>query len=191
MTPDTRFDPRGHYKVTLRLSTENALPLITLVDDAMIASLVQAKKECPSRGKTIKATAENLYRTALNHDAPETEDVLFRFSLLAKFTSKGTGETRINRPELFDAKLKPLRPTKTSIGAGSIIKVAFEIRGFYIAYLGAGVSLRLRAVQVLRLIEPPASDAEAYGFTEEEGYDTSEPPTPKAPPGRLVSARTR
>ena len=173
-TPDTRFDPRGHYKVTLRLSADNAQPLITIVDDAMVASLAQAKKECPSRAKTIKATADKPYRTALDPYGSVTEDVLFRFGSLAKPTSKRTGETRINRPELFDAKAKPLDPTKTNIGDGATIKIAFEMRPFYIPFLGAGVVLRLRAVQVLNRVELAHWDAEAYGFVEEEGYDANE-----------------
>jgi hypothetical protein len=171
--PDTTFDPRGHYKVTLLVSTDKAQPLIEVVDEAMVQSLAKARKDNPAKAKIIKPTADKPYGTLDQHDH-ETGDVSFHFRLLAKSTNMQTGETRIERPALFDAKVRPLDPTKVNIDAGSTIKVAFEMHCFYVGLLGAGVSLRLRAVQVLKLVESPGRHATAYGFVEEDVSEAGE-----------------
>ena len=54
------------------------------------------------------------------------------------------------------------------------IKNTFEISGYFVASIGAGVSLRLKAVQVLNLVEGGSADAEFFGFTEEEGFSIEE-----------------
>jgi Single-stranded DNA-binding protein, Bacteriophage T7 len=142
-TPDTQIDARGQYKVTLLLPIERTQSLIALVDNALAQSLAQAKNDDPARAKRIKPTANKPYNKVMEEDGKETGAVSFRFGLLAKFTNKQTGQTLIHRPDLFDAKCRPLDPTKIDIGGGSTIKVAFEMLPFYMSLLGAGVSLRL------------------------------------------------
>jgi hypothetical protein len=77
--PDTRLDPRGHYKVTLFLSTETAQCLIALVEDAMVESLATAKKDNPAKAKTIKPTADTPYTKALDDHGRATDDVACQF----------------------------------------------------------------------------------------------------------------
>jgi hypothetical protein len=64
------------------------------------------------------------------------------------------------------------------------VKVKFEMYQFYTALVGAGVSLRLLAVQVLDLVE--YSPNGAAGFEEADGYEaedtTSDIETPAAKP---------
>jgi hypothetical protein len=143
----------------------------------MVESVAEAKKHSLAGAKTIRPTPDKPYGPVIKHHGLGTRNVSFQFRLLASFASRQTRETRINRPDFLDSKVRPLDPMKTNIGAGSMLKVAFEVHRFYVALLGAGVSLRLRAVQVLNLVEPTSSDAEAYGFVEEEGYEA----TPRHP----------
>jgi len=51
------------------------------------------------------------------------------------------------------------------------VKVAFQLNPFYTAQIGAGIGLRLKAVQVIDLIEPQGGSASSYGFGEEDGYE--------------------
>ena len=74
---------------------------------------------------------------------------------------------RQHRPSIFDAKCNPL--TDVKVGAGTEGKVAFTILPFYATLIAAGVSLRLEAVQIIKLVEPPGErTAASYGFIEEQ-----------------------
>ena len=98
----------------------------------------------------------------------------FRFKLKAKVTPK-QGDPFEQRPAIFDAKGKPLQEAK--IGGGSKVKVAYELIPYYTAIAGAGVSLRLKAVQVIDLVEfSGGASADAFGFGEEEGYEAEDTP---------------
>lgn len=158
--PDTKFNPDGDYKVTLVLPVEEADTIIQFLDEQMSASEAKAKKENP--GKKVKVA-----------DAPYKVDedngnVEINFKLKARVNMQN-GDSFEQKPALFDAKGKPLQDV--NVGGGSKIKVSYECVPFYTALIGAGVSLRLRAVQVIDLVEFTGGvAASAYGFEEEEGY---------------------
>jgi hypothetical protein len=78
---------------------------------------------------------------------------------------------------LFDAKGKPLSKD-IKIGGGSKMKVSYEILPYYTAIAGAGISLRLKAVQVIDLVEySSGGSGESYGFGKEDGYEATEETT--------------
>lgn len=52
--------------------------------------------------------------------------------------------------------------------------MAYTAEPFFVAALGAGVSLRLQAVQIIELVQGGERTAASYGFEDEEGY-TAEP----------------
>lgn len=172
--PDTKFKADGEYKVTLVLPGAEAAPLIDLIDKAMAESLVTARRENPTKAKTIKAATDKPYKAVTDDEGNETGDYKFNFKMAAKVTSRTTKESWEQKPDLFDAKGKVLINPK--IGGGSKVKVAFELFPFYTALIGAGVSLRLRAVQVLDLVEYNSRSASGYGFGEEEGYEAGDQP---------------
>jgi ssDNA-binding protein len=172
--PDTKFKADGEYKVTLVLPGAEAQPLIELIDNAMGESLVKARKENPAKAKTIKAATDKPYKAVTDDEGNETGEYKFNFKMAAKVTSKKNGSTWEQKPALFDAKLKPLVDPK--IGGGSTVKVKFEMYQFYTALVGAGVSLRLLAVQVLDLVEYSKSGSE--GFEAGEGYEAEEQEAP-------------
>lgn len=167
--PKLHRTPAGIVK--LLRSIEKAQTLIALVDKALVDSVVQARKSNPAHAKRIKPTVDKPYRKVVDADGEETGEVAFSFARMAKASNEQTGQTLIERPDMFDAKGTPLDPTKANIGDGSTIKIAFEIYAFYAPLVGAGVSLRLNAIQVLDLVKGPGRDAKGYGFVEEEGYE--------------------
>ena len=167
--PDTKFKADGEYKVTLVLPGAEAQPLIDLINKEMGESLIQARRDNPTKAKSIKAASDKPYKAVTDDEGNETGDVKFNFKMAAKVTSKISGQSWEQKPDLFDAKGKVLINPK--IGGGSRVKVAFELYQFYTALVGAGVSLRLRAVQVLDLVEYNSRSASGYGFGEEEGYE--------------------
>jgi hypothetical protein len=160
--PDTKFNPDGEYKVNLEVDTESAQKLVTFLDEQFAQSVAQAKKENP--GKKIKEGSPGY---EVNE---ETGKVTFKFKTKAKVTTK-SGDTFEQKVALFDSKGKPLT-TAPNIGGGSKVKVSFEVMPYFTAMVGAGLSLRVKAVQVIDLVEfSGGASAEAYGFGEEDGYE--------------------
>lgn len=166
--PDTKFNPDGEYKVSLIVAGDAASKAIDFLTDLHKAAVAKAKKE--NAGKRVK-----------EGDLPfiENDDgtVTFKFKLKAKVTPK-KGDPFEQKPALFDAKGKPL-PGDPKVGGGSTIKVSYEVVPYYTAIAGAGISLRLKAVQIIELKEfSGGGTAESYGFGEEEGFESSEDDTP-------------
>jgi hypothetical protein len=165
--PDTKFNPDGEYKISVEIPGAAAQDIVTFLDEQFEASVAKAKKDNP--GKKIK---EGDVPYSVNDD---TGKVTVRFKLKAKVTPK-QGDPFEQHPALFDAKGKPIG-ADAKIGGGSKVKVAYELVPYYTAIAGAGISLRLKAVQVIDLVEfSGGASSEAYGFGEEEGYEAEDTP---------------
>lgn len=165
--PDTKFNPEGEYKVSLIVAGDDASKAIDFLTEQHKAAVAKAKKE--NAGKRVK-----------EGDLPfiENDDgtVTFKFKLKAKVTPK-KGDPFEQKPALFDAKGKPLTG-EPKVGGGSVIKVSYEVVPYYTAIAGAGISLRLKAVQIIELKEySGGGTAESYGFGEEEGFEADEDDT--------------
>lgn len=156
--PDTKFDANGVYSVDLDLdkaSAEELIVKLTKVADADYAN------ECKAKGKKSLKRADMPWK--------ETEDgkIRFKFKLKAK---GGSGEKQWDqKPALFDAKGNPV--ANINVGSGSTVKVAFDAAPYFTAMVGHGISLRLRAVQVIELREYIAGDNfDAFGFKATDGF---------------------
>ena len=94
-------------------------------------------------------------------------------NLYTKFNSSYPLEEYFKqRPALFDNELKPISSDIT-IWGGSILRVSFQPHPWYTPALGAGVSLRLKSVQVKDLVEGGGQSAEANGFDKVHGDSSS------------------
>ena len=76
----------------------------------------------------------------------------FKFKMKATGKNKKTNEAFSQKPALFDAEKNPF-PQSQSIWGGTKGKVAFRAKGYYVPALGAGVTLQLKAVQIIDLVE--------------------------------------
>lgn len=164
--PDTKFNPDGEYKLKLEIADPSGVQsVVTFLDEQHVAAVAKAKKENP--GKKIK---EGSVPYEIDDDSGK---VTVSFKLKAKVTPKN-GDPFEQRPAIFDAKGKPIQG-EAKIGGGSKVKVAYELVPYYTAIAGAGVSLRLKAVQVIDLVEySGGASADAYGFGEEDGYEAED-----------------
>lgn len=169
--PDTQFNPDGDYLAIMRFSSEAAEELIEKIEAVYETNYENIKKQ--KKGKRIKK-AELPFREEVDQDTDEpTGNLLFTFKQRAGGINKD-GERWSRKIPIFDAKGKPIKTTDLNIWSGSTLKIAFEISGYFVASIGAGVSLRLKAVQILNLVEGGSADAEFFGFTEEEGFSIEE-----------------
>ena len=62
-------------------------------------------------------------------------------------------------------------PLSTLIWGGTKMRVAYELVPYYAPMIGAGITARLKAVQVIELVEGKDSNL----FKEEDGYETATP----------------
>ena len=158
-TPDTKFNPEGDYKVTLVLdNNDETSRFIASLHEVHAQAIAQAKKDNP--GKKIKSAT-----LPINEEAEEGKTYV-SFKLRAHVTPR-TGEPFDQKPALFDTKGNSINK---EIGDGSTIRVAFEASSFYTATVGAGLTLRLKAVQVLSLVPIDETSFSFFGFVQEDGY---------------------
>jgi hypothetical protein len=156
--PDTKFDPIGAYSVNLDLSPKEAEGLITQIKKIADAAYTSELKE---KGK----------KTLKRADMPwsETEDGQLRFKFRLKAQGGSGDNTWTQKPAIFDASGVPV--ANLNIGSGTRMKVAFEVAPYFTAMLGCGVSLRLKAVQIVELKEWIGGDNfDAFGFKATDGY---------------------
>ena len=161
--PQVRFSEAGEYKVTLKVAKSDATAMLKLYNSAIEDALKLAEQN--HKGKGIK-----------NAPKPFTEEdkfVFFKFKMKATGVNQKTKEKFSQRPQLFDAKKNPI-PLSTIIWGGSKMRVAFNLVPYYTRMLGAGITARLKAVQVISLVEGKDSNL----FSKEDGYETT--PEPKA-----------
>lgn len=97
-------------------------------------------------------------------DDEATGAIIFSFKMNATGKTKA-GEVFTRQPAIFDAAGQPAKGLR--IGGGSTIRVSYELNPFYVPANGAGVSLRLYAVQVIELVEF-GGNAGYFGFESEE-----------------------
>lgn len=157
---DVRFKPEGEFKVDLELGEAPANNLLKILKEYQAKAVSNAKDKT---GKDKIKVASLPYKK-------EDDKYIFKFKMKASGTNGKTGETFKQRPALFDSELKPINPEDTSIWGGSILRVSFQPFPWFTPALGAGVSLRLKSVQVKELVEGGGQTAEASGFDKVDGY---------------------
>ena len=155
--PDTKFDEQGHYKVNLCLSEEDAQPVIELIKQSVVEGIKALKKDKPN---TEIKQAPLPFSKEMDEDGNPTGNVIIKFKSKAAY-----------KPAVFDSKGNMM--TNSNIYGGSEIKVNGSCAFYHTAMLGAGVSLRLRAVQIIQYVEG-ASGATKFGFEEVEGFTIEE-----------------
>ena len=178
-TPDTKFDSDGVYKCNLILSEADAQPFIDAIEKETQAHLAaftekngKPDPKKPRAGKVIKVR-DPAYGPELDKDGKATGNIVFRTKSKAQIKDSKTQEIIKIRPQLFDGLGKPLKPG-TKVGGGSTGKLAVELAPSWTALAGYGISLRLRAAQVITLVEFGQGNAGSFGFGDEGGYDGSE-----------------
>ena len=163
-TPDTKFNADGVYSVKLQLTDADSQGLRDFLDEMHEEAVAEAQRENP-RKKKIKV-ADPPYVD--NEDGTYS----FNFKMKAKGKNRQTGEEFTRQPAVFDARGQVV-PNTTKVGGGTEGKVSFHANPFYTATVGAGVTLYLVAVQILKLVEWGGASADYYGFdTDEEGFES-------------------
>ncbi len=176
-TPDTKFNAKGVYSVKLKLKKGEPETdrIVKLIEDAAQASLAASmkeyagKKDAKGRAIVVAGPDSPVAPDMDKATGEETDSILILVKSNASFTGKDGKEVSL-KPKLYDAKGNE---TEVEVWGGTEGKVSFEIVPYYMKSTNrAGVSLRLSAVQILKL-RSKGSDGNAamYGFKAEDGYE--------------------
>ena len=156
--PDTKFSASGDYKVSLALEGPESEDLITTISEA----LEEAKSMAPG----WKQEAPMPFIAETTDDGDLTGRVLFKFKMKA-LINRADGTTVSLKPKLFDSAGTLCKPS--SLWGGSRLRVSADVVPYHVAAIGAGVSLRLKAAQIIEL-QDGGRGAESFGFQATEGY---------------------
>ena len=115
------------------------------------------------------------WKPVYDDDGNETDEVIIQFKAPATYKDKKGVEKPMRPPVVVDRHGKKLAK-QVNFGNGSEIIVAYEMRPFYTAAVGAGVSLRLTGVQLLKVVEGGGYEPK---FGEQEGDDIDFPAEPE------------
>ena len=173
-------DPDGSYKLTLVMPQAQAQEFIDQLqpefDKAIeLGQEAFAKLPVANRKKLGEIKTQDFYSEVYDKETEEpTGEIEFKFKCKAGGTTKA-GKPWSRTVAIFDAKGKPAKNIK-EIWGGTEGKVSFTASPYFVSATGTvGLSLRLEAVQILKLVAGSSRDAAGYGFGEEEGdFDATE-----------------
>ncbi len=171
LRPHTRFDPDGEYRVTLILPQAEAQVLIATIDEALKESMEKAIAENPAKADKI-TPANPPYSTVTNEAGEDTGLVQFNFKSKAKIRPRNGAPPFRIKLAIFDAKGQAVSDD-LRIGTGTRMKICAEVVPYFTDLVGAGVKLRLKAVQIVDLVEYTGPTASQFGFGLEDGYDST------------------
>jgi hypothetical protein len=185
-SPD-EYKGKKTYSAKIRLNEDDSQALIAKIEGELQKFWPVAKAELEEKlaeAKTGKqkaeakkaleemAEAEKSYKPAYDDDGNETGEYEFNFKMPDHFIGKDKKPVFM-RPDVFDAKGKQLKVVP-EVWGGTTAIVAGELRPYSMP-IGVGISLRLKAVQLIELAGAGGQrDAGAYGFGAQEGYEGSD-----------------
>ena len=196
--PDTKFNSDGTFKVTLVWPGEVVSSLKDKVEALAAAHLAEMKAEAAAEKDAAKKKKLNIrikeaemakspFKDVLDDDAEPTGDVECTFSLPAvrRWKDKRTGAENVvnQRPIVVDAKGKA---TKAVPWSGSTMAINFTAEaGYWEGQKKVGVSLRLIAAQIIKLVQGSGQEVNpTEGFESyEDGFESYEDAAPTSAGG--------
>jgi hypothetical protein len=156
--PNTTFDSDGVYTCDIIVSEADGKAFEKTLRETYETAY---DRECQIKGKKLKKASS----------FPVTQDAEGDFVIKTKQPAKRTsksGEVYEFTIKLFDAKGNMV---DANVGGGSIVKCAVQPRCWFAPSMGFGMTLTLKAVQVLELVEfGGGGNASSFGFEDEDGF---------------------
>ena len=141
--------------INLIIAKEEALPALKLINQVYAENYEKEVKK--AKGAEIKK-APPPFSEELDDAGQPTGNIILKFKSKAAY-----------KPAIFDAKGIPM--IDSNIWGGSELKVNGSVAAYYTPLIGAGVALRLRAVQVIQYVEGGSGSADRFGFEVVAGYE--------------------
>lgn len=159
-TPDTKYVAQGEYKVKLKLG-----------QDAEATKLLDSIKVCATRAyeKAMTKAVAAGKRPPKKAELPAYDNganILLTAKLKASGVNKTTNQVFHQAPRIFDAS-NQLWDKNTKITHGSKLRLCIEVVEYDSPTTGAGVTLRLKDVQVIELGSGFSESDSPFGAVEQ------------------------
>ena len=182
--PDNKFppeNPKPVYKCELILEdderTRAVIDKMVRIRDAkhsetrkVLKKRIAAAKPAEQKKlqkKLDNITAVDVFEPHFDDAGEETGKVIIKTKMNAEVTPRD-GKPYKQSPNIFDSVKQPLHGV--AIWGGSTLKIAGDIVPYFMESTGnVGISLRMKGVQVIKLVTAGHADAASYGFDDEEG----------------------
>lgn len=174
MTPSTKFNKDGVYSVNILIDKAEGEKLAAKIKDVRTQQYKTYGKGSAVQDMLKCIPFVEIEKNDEGEIVKETPDKNGRY--IVKASAKAfieNGKPRVKIP-VFDAKQNPVGDIR--IGEGTTAKLALSLEGYTVASK-TGVSVKLKAVQIIDLVEYGTGNAESYGFGEEEGFESHEEDT--------------
>jgi hypothetical protein len=169
LQPDYKWSEEGQYTCKLHVEDEKEFNEFSAKVDKLVEEAY--KEELKKQGKTKLKP----FNTPPIRITDEGDNEIYAKQVAKKQTAKGERTFSIG---IYDSQGNKL-PASTNCGSGSTLRMSVELATWYVPALGFGYSLRLRAVQIIELVEYSggggADNAESLGFGEVKGGFVGDP----------------
>ena len=163
--PDTKYVPEGEYSVSVVVPEAEAANVCEQLEAQIQEKHAEVVKENPKL-KTVLSTRDP-FEKETDEAGTETGNLIFKTKTKARIKSRD-GKVYEQNIAVVDSKRTPMDGS-TLIGNGSTVKVAFEPYSYMMqSTKQVGVTLRLKALQVIDLVEY-GNSANSI-FDEEDGF---------------------
>lgn len=165
--PSTKFNQEGEYSVNILIPATEGKALLKKIEAIQEKQYEAYRKNSKKAEITALKPFVKVEKDENGRIKSETPDPEGRFVLKAKnkaYIKNGVPGLKI---QVFDSKLKPIEGVK--FGAGSKVRLGLTLEG-YSTNLGTGVSIKLRMLQLLEVVNFNGYSAEDF-FTETDGYE--------------------
>ena len=163
-------------RLRLPSAAKSTQQLIKLIDSSAKEAYDMAleRLETPAEKKKCKQ-ADVSYKQEEDDDGNETGNTLFSFKRKAIRRDKNDNIKPV-KLQLFDSVGQPVDKEGLDVWGGSEIAIAFKLVPFYTAGAGAGVSHRIEAIQLIKIVSGGDSRTAAdFGFQKQAGGFTGDP----------------
>jgi len=181
-------DKAGSYRTQLILnkSDKGVTEFLAKIDELMERSRTDAEEKLADMPMKSRNQIEskggltrNLPYTELFDDETEepTGEVELKIKRRASYESKDGTVRMVAPPPLFDNARPPkLLSKKVEVWGGTQAHISVEVSPYFMNTGAYGLTLRLNAVQIVKLVDSGgARDAASYGFEgSDDGWDSSE-----------------
>ncbi|WP_440928743.1 hypothetical protein [Candidatus Pelagibacter sp.] len=143
--PDTQFKSEGEYHTKLRVTKDKAEEHIKTIKDVIAKQVKEQHDRKPDDMSEIK-------RAPLPYKETEDGYIEFNFKMKASGINSKTKQPFTQKPNIVDGELNPF-PEGKNIFGGSMVRINYEPVGYNVSGTGVGCTLRLKTVQVIKLVE--------------------------------------
>ncbi|ATN92958.1 putative ssDNA binding protein [Ralstonia phage RPSC1] len=177
---DTKYKQEGEFKIKVLVpdNAPGAVEMYEMIANAAAAEVAKQEKRLktdPEFRKKCKGSIK-VADLPFYHDT-ESGTFSYTFKTKATYVSKlpaTLGDVVTRTVTIWDAKGKRYAPDAVpKFGAGSDVRVAYTVSPFFTTAVGAGVSLRLESVKLIKAVEfQGGGGANPFG-DEDESEDES------------------